>query len=185
MASLRLIPNLQLFRPADGFETALAWGMALERTDGPTALVLTRQKLPAIERTATGSSADPRRGAYLIAGDMRPDAVIAATGSELHLAVAARDSLLEEGLRINVVSIPCLEIFRRQDASYRLSLFPRGVRIATIEAGRTEPWRSLAGADGLTLGIDRYGASAPGGVVGEKFGFTPQAVTERIRAWLA
>lgn len=183
-ASLRLIPNLYLFRPADGFETALAWGMALERTDGPTALVLTRQKLPSIKRTATGASADPRRGAYLIAGDARPDAVIAATGSELHLAVAARDSLVEERFRVNVVSMPCLEIFSRQDASYRLSLFPRGVRVATIEAGRTDPWRGLAGAEGLTIGIDRYGASAPGGAVGEKFGFTPQAVTDRIRAWL-
>ena len=183
--ALRLIPNLHVFRPADGLETALAWGMALERTDGPTALLLTRQKLPAIVREATGELADPRRGAYLVAGEGRPHAVVAGTGSELQLAVAARKELAGEGKDLHVVSVPCLEIFREQDPAYREQLFPAGVPVATIEAGRTEPWRSLTGLDGLCIGIDRFGASAPAGVVAEKLGITRDHVTPRIREWLA
>lgn len=182
--ALRSIPNLNVFRPSDGFETALAWGAALERQDGPTALLLTRQSLPPTERTAKGDVADPKRGAYLVAGDDVPDAVVAATGSEVHLAMAARETLAGEGKKLNVVSIPCLEIFRRQGADYAAKLFPAGVRVATVEAGITWPWEGLAGKDGLTIGIDRYGASAPYAVVGAKFGFTPEAVTDKIRRWL-
>jgi transketolase len=181
--SLRLIPGLHLFRPADGLETALAWGMALERKDGPTAILLTRQKLPAIER-APGELSDPRRGAYLVAGDAEPDAVAVATGSELHLAVAARATLAAEGKKINVVSAPCLELFDEQDAGYRARLFPRGVPIVSVEAGSSGPWKAITGLDGLNLGIDHYGASAPAGVLAEKFGFTAEAVTRRIREWL-
>jgi len=183
-ASLRVIPGLHVFRPADGFETALAWGMALERDDGPTVLLLSRQKLPAIDRRATGDLADPRRGAYLVDGDSDPDVVVAATGSELHLAVATRATLSTEGKKVNVVSVPCLEIFLEQDPAYRAQLFPGGAPVVTIEAGVTDPWRVLAGADGLTLGIDRFGASAPAGVLGEKFGFTAESVVRRIREWL-
>jgi transketolase len=182
--SLRLIPNHWVFRPADGFETALAWGMALERRDGPTSILLTRQKIPPIRREASGELADPRRGGYLVAGERRADAIVVATGSELHLAVAAREALAAEGRRLSVVSMPCLEVFQLQDAVYKARLFPRGVPIATIEAGRTDPWRALAGPDGLTIGVDRFGASAPSAVVAEHYGLTPGAVTERIRAWL-
>ena len=183
-AALRVIPNLRVFRPADGFETALAWGMALERTDGPTALLLSRQKLPPIEREAAGELADPRRGAYLVARSDRPDAVLAATGSELHLALAARALLAETGKKIDVVSVPCLEIFLEQGRERRDRLFPKGVPVATLEAGRTDPWRVLAGPDGLTMGIDRFGASAPSAVVGEKFGFTAESVSARLLEWL-
>jgi transketolase len=183
-ASLRVIPGLHVFRPADGFETALAWGMALERDDGPTVLLLSRQKLPAIDRRATGDLADPRRGAYLVDGDSDPDVVVAATGSELHLAVAAREALAADGKKVNVVSVPCLEIFLEQDPAYRAQLFPSGAPVVTIEAGVTDPWRVLAGTDGLTLGIDRFGASAPAGVLGEEFGFTAESVVRRIREWL-
>lgn len=187
--ALRAIPGLDVFRPADGFETALAWGQALERLDGPTALLLTRQKLPPIERSARGATADPKRGAYVVAdadadGDGACDAIVAATGSELHLAVAAREALAAEGKRLRVVSVPCLERFRRQDAEYRAKVFPEGVPVATVEAGITWPWRELAGPRGLTLGIDRFGASAPAEVLGEKFGFTPDAVAAAIRDWL-
>jgi transketolase len=182
--TLRLIPNVHVFRPADGLETALAWGSALEREDGPTALLLTRQKVPAIRREATGELADPRRGAYLVAGDDRPDAIVAATGSELHLAVAARETLAGRGKRINVVSVPCLEIFRKQDADYRERLFPADVPTATIEAGLTDPWRALTGPGGLNIGIDRFGASAPAGVLAEEFGITPEKTTRRISDWL-
>jgi transketolase len=183
-ASLRVIPNLHVFRPADGFETALAWGQALERNDGPTAILLTRQKLPAVEREATGDLADPKRGAYLVAGDDRPDAVVAATGSELQLAVAARKALAGAGKRVNVVSIPCVERFVAQGPDYRARLFPTGVPVATIEAGITDPWRGLTGPDGLNIGIDRFGASAPAEEVARHLGLGEDTVTARIRDWL-
>jgi transketolase len=185
VASLRLIPNLHVWRPADGVETALAWGMALERKDGPSVLVLTRQKLPAIVRAAGTGENEMRRGAYLVAGSATPDAIVAATGSELHLAVGARAALETKGIRLNVISIPCMEIFQAEGPAYRNMLFPAGVPVATVEAGRTDPWRGLAGRDGLAIGIDRYGASAPGPVNAEKFGFTVEAVTSKIAEWLA
>jgi transketolase len=184
VASLRLIPHLHVWRPGDGVETALAWGMALERRDGPSVLVLTRQKLPPIERPGRIGERELRRGGYLVAGDEDPHAVVAATGSELHLAVGARAALATRGVRLNVVSMPCVEIFEEQDAAYRDSLFPAGVPVATIEAGRTDPWRGLAGPAGLTIGIDRFGASAPGPVVAEKLGLTVESATMRIAEWL-
>jgi transketolase len=184
VASLRLIPNLDVWRPADGVETALAWGMALERKDGPSAIVLCRQKLPPIDRPLRIGERELRRGGYLLVGDETPRAVVAATGSELHLAVGAREALATRGIKLNVVSIPCLEILQAQDAKYRHGLFPEGVPVATIEAGRTDVWRALSGPAGLAIGIDRYGASAPGGVNGEKFGFTVEAVAGKIEAWL-
>jgi transketolase len=182
--SLRLIPNLHVFRPADGKETALAWGMALTRTDGPTALLLSRQTLPPVDRRVSGDLADIKRGAYLVTGSDRPDAIVAATGSEVQLAIAAREALSAEGKKINVVSIPCLELLEEQHPVYKQRLFPGGVPIATIEAGCTYPWRALTGPDGLTIGIDTFGASAPASVNAQKFGLTPEAVTDRIRDWL-
>ena len=182
--ALRGIPNLHVFRPADGVETAVAWALALRRTDGPSALLLSRQELPPVEREATGELADLSRGAYLVAGEDRPHAVVAASGSELQLALAARKQLATEGKTLNVVSMPCLELFLGQDAVYRKRLFPEGVPVATVEAGSTWPWRGITGPDGLTIGIDRYGASAPAEVNAEKFGFTPDAVTAKLRDWL-
>ncbi len=182
--ALRLIPNHHVFRPADGFETALAWGMALERTEGPTSLLLTRQGVPPIEREATGELADPRRGGYLVAGGRRPDAILVGTGSELHLAVAARKALAEDGKNVNVVSIPCYEVFKSQDPVYRARLFPQGSRVCTIEAGRTDPWQALSGPEGLNIGVDSFGASAPSKVMGEKYGLTAEAVTAKVRDWL-
>jgi len=182
-SSLRLIPNLHVFRPADGYETAVAWGEALKRTDGPSALLLSRQKLPALAR-ATGELSDPRRGAYLIAGDDGPDAVVIATGSEVHLGLAAREALAAEGKRLNVVSALCLEVFQAQDQAYRDRLLPRDLPTASIEAGRTDPWARLTGRDGLNLGIDRFGASAPAGELAKQFGITEESVTQRLREWL-
>jgi transketolase len=185
VASLRLIPNLHVFRPADGVETALAWGHALASTDGPTAIVLTRQKLPVIERPHGFDLVSARRGAYRVAGDGRGRAVVAATGSEVHLAIGARAALEEEGIPIDVVSMPCVELFEEQAEGFKRALFPDGVPVATVEAGRTTTWRALAGPGGLTLGIDHFGASAPAGMLADKFGFTVPAVTDAIRAWLA
>ncbi len=184
-AALRAIPNLNVYRPADGLETAVAWGDALERLDGPTAILLTRQTLPAIERLPLTEATDPKRGAYRVAGSGTPDAVVVATGSELHLALAARATLAGEGRELHVVSMPCLERFEEQGAALHDALFPQGVPIATIEAGITSSWRGLTGRGGLNLGIDRYGASAPGEVVAEKLGLDAATVTARIRDWLA
>jgi len=182
--ALRAIPNLHVYRPADGHETALAWGMALARREGPTAILLTRQKVPEIQREATGELADPRRGGYLVVGDEHPEAVIAATGSELHLALEARQRLGAEGRKINVVSVLCLEVLDEQDPVYRMRLFPEGVPVATIEAGITAPWRVLAGPDGLTIGIDRFGASAPAEELARHLGLNADDVVDRLREWL-
>lgn len=182
-ASLRLVPNLRVFRPADGLETAAAWGLALERTGGPTALLLTRHKVPALDRSAARPLADLRRGAYVVADASGPEAVVVAAGSEVHLALGAREALSPRR-RLRVVSAPCLELFFEQDAAYRNDVLPPGVPVATIEAGRTDLWRSLAGPEGLTIGIDRFGASAPMQVLAERFGFTRESVTERIDRWL-
>jgi transketolase len=179
--ALRLIPGMDVYRPADGQETAAAFGLALRRTDGPSSILLTRQKLPAIARQEKDDLGDVARGAYRVAGEGNPRAILAATGSELHLAVAAREAL---GKDVHVVSVLCFELFQRQDEAYRQRLFPEGVPVATIEAGRTDPWRALAGPRGLTLGIDTFGASAPAEVLAEKFGLTAETVTARLREWL-
>ena len=183
-AALRLIPGVHVYRPADGLETALAWGHAVERTDGPTCLLLSRQGLPAIDRMNGNQDPNLKRGGYKVMGEGTPDAVVAATGSELHLAVAASRTLAGEGRNIHVVSIPCLERFEEQDPAYRAELFPAGVPVATVEAGRTGPWRALCGRDGLAIGIDRFGASAPAAVLAEEYGMTAAAVADRLRGWL-
>lgn len=182
--ALRTIPNLHVYRPADGLETALAWGMALERSEGPTALLLTRQTVPTLERPA-GANEAAKRGAYALTAENDPQAILVATGSEVQLALAARQALAAEGKRLQVVSMPCVERFLEQDAEYRQALIPDGTPVATIEAGITEPWKMISGRRGLNLGIDRYGASAPASVLAREFGFTPESVTERIRQWLA
>jgi transketolase len=138
----------------------------------------------AIEGEPAGELADPRRGAYLVAGGSGPDAIVAATGSELHLAMAARETLAGEGLVLSVVSVPCLEVFNEQEPAYKEKLFPKGLPVATVEAGVTAPWREIAGRNGLTIGIDRFGASAPADVLAERYGMTAAGVTARIRDWL-
>jgi transketolase len=182
--ALRLIPGLDVWRPADGFETALAWGMALERGDGPSALLLSRQKLPAIVREKRPERDDLARGAYIVSGHASPDVVLCATGSELHLAVGAREALAGDGHEVRVVSIPCLDRLLAQPAAYRETLFPAGVPCASIEAGRTGPWAEIVGPQGLSIGIDTFGASAPAEVLADRFGFTVESVTARVRAWL-
>jgi transketolase len=183
--SLRLIPNLHVYRPADAMECAAAWTHALTRTQAPTALVLSRQKIPAIER-APGF--DPRSlldGAYVLTDVDSPELVLIATGSELHVAVEASRILAKGGRRIRVVSAPCLEAFAALPKARQDRILPPGVRRASIEAGRTTPWRSLVGTDGITIGIDRFGASAPWEVIAEKLGLIAQTVASRLMAELA
>jgi transketolase len=185
LAALRMIPNLAVARPADALETAAVWTMALTRKDAPTAFALTRQKLPAVKHDAGFDPKNVLKGAYIAqeATGGKPDIVIIATGSEVQLAVGARERLEKNGKKVRVVSAPCLEVFEKQDAAYRDAVLPRGAKRVSIEAGITPPWCRWVGENGLSLGIDHYGASAPDKVLAQKFGFTVDSVTERIAAW--
>jgi len=184
VASLRLIPGLQVIRPADGIETAMAWRAALEY-GGPTALILTRQKLPVIARQASFTPADALKGGYVVSSpDGVPDVVIMASGSEVHVAVEAAGIMSAAGITSCIVSIPCLETFIAQPAAYRASMLPTGIPRVAFEAGRSESWGRLIGCDGLFIGIEHFGASAPDKVLAEQFGFTAPQVAERIREFL-
>ncbi len=185
VASLRLIPGLQVIRPADGMETAMAW-MAAVQYEGPTVLILTRQKLPVIERSNTFAPVDVLRGGYVVSTpETSPDVVIMASGSEVHVAVEAAAALGAEGIKARIVSIPCLETFREQSADYRAAVLPAGVPRVAFEAGRGESWGRLIGCDGLFIGIEHFGASAPDKVLAEQFGFTTPQVTEKIKTFLS
>jgi transketolase len=183
LGSLRLIPNLHVIRPADGPETAEAWRAALGRTDGPTALVLSRQELPPLDREERNSAAGLHRGAYVMAeasGEGDPELILIATGSELWLALAAREELEQrEEVRTRVVSMPCWELFEQQPQSYQDQVLPPQVtRRLAVEAASTALWHRWVGHLGGVVGIDHYGASAPGGQLLQRFGFTPDNVVE-------
>ncbi len=180
-ASLRLIPHNAVWRPCDAVETMIAWIAAIERSDGPTCLILSRQNLPHFDRQAQ-ALADIRKGGYVLADCEGAAAVtLLATGSEVALAVQARDALAVEGISARVVSMPSCDEFDRQSAEYRASVLPRTVPVLAIEAGVTQPWRAYTGFDGDVIGIDRFGESAPAGQVAEALGLTVQAVTARAR----
>ena len=183
--ALRAIPHLTLFRPADAVEVAMAWAWMLAQAKGPSALVLTRQKLPAIARSESFQPRDVWRGGYVLAeaAGGPADATLIATGSELALAVAARDALAARGIRLRLVSMPSVELFQRQDAAYQQQVLGPAP-VASLEAGATQGWYRYVGRDGLALGIDRFGASAPLNDLAEYFGFTPAQVSDRIAAWL-
>jgi transketolase len=185
VASLRMIPGLQLIRPADGLETALAWQAALQHNNGPTILILTRQKLPVIDRPATFATADALKGGYIVAAPAgKPDVVIMASGSEVHVAIDAAKILVAQGIAARIVSVPNLGEFQAQPAAYRDEMLPAGVARVAFEAGRGESWGTLLGCDGLFIGIDHFGASAPDKVLAEQFGFTAPQVAEKIAAFL-
>ncbi|MEA3338711.1 MAG: transketolase [Chloroflexota bacterium] len=182
LAALRAIPNLVVIRPADANETAAAWRAALERRDGPTALILTRQKLPVLFETMRNSAQQVARGAYiLVESSGAPHALIIASGSEVHLALEARELLAQRGIGVRVVSMPSWELFDTQPLEYREAVLPPPVtaRLA-IEAGVTLGWGKYVGSAGAVIGLDRFGASAPYEVLVEKFGFTAEAVAEWV-----
>ncbi len=184
VATLRLIPGLQVLRPADGVETAAAWQAALQY-HGPTALILTRQKLPVIARSASFTPADALKGGYIVSSpDGAADVVIMASGSEVHIAAEATEILASQGIKARVVSVPCLETFVAQSAEYRGQVLPAGIPRVAFEAGRGMPWGSLIGCDGLFIGIEHFGASAPDKILAEQFGFTTPQVAEKIRVFL-
>jgi len=182
VASLRLIPNLEVWRPADKAETAAAWADAIERRDGPSALVLTRQGLPDQPRDPEQRAAIRRGGYVLREAESTLDAIVIATGSEVALAVAAADQLAADGIGVRVVSMPNPGRFRVQDAAWRESVLPPAVRTrVAVEAGVTACWQGLVGDGGAIVGIDRFGASAPAGKLFEAFGLTANRVAETLR----
>ena len=181
LAALRTIPNLVVIRPADAAETAEAWRVALEHQDGPVALALTRQKLPALERPAGATAAELKRGAYVLADAKgTPDVILLASGSEVEIAVEARNRLAQQGVQARVVSMPSWELFEKQPPAYQDQVLPPEVnaRVA-IEAAVPQGWERYVGRDGLVIGLDRFGASAPYEVLMEEFGFTAENVTSQ------
>jgi transketolase len=184
-ASLRLIPNMQVWRPCDTVETAVAWACAIERKDGPTSLLLTRQNVPFVKREPRQIESI-RRGGYIIsdAAGAAPRGIVIATGSEVALALAAQKLLAQEGVPVRVVSMPSTTAFDRQDAAYRESVLARGLPRVAVEAGVTDYWRKYVGLEGAVIGIDRYGESAPGGELFKHFGFTPEKVVAAVKSVL-
>jgi len=188
LASLRAMPNLHVVRPADANETAAAWRMALERTTGPTLLALTRQKIPVLPPEKVFRVDGAVRGAYVLedAEDGRPDVLLLASGSEVSVAMAARKLLAEEGVKARVVSMPCLERFEEQEAAYREAVLPPSVPArVSVEAGSTFGWARYVGDRGASVGIDRFGASAPAERIFRELGITPEAVRDRAKSVLA
>ena len=181
VSSLRLMPNLDVWRPCDSVESALAWIKTVERRDGPSALVFSRQNLPFQKRGAQ-ALAGIARGAYVLADCAgAPQALILATGSEVQLAMGAQAKLAEEGVRVRVVSMPSTSVFDRQDAAYRETVLPRGVPRVAVEAGVSDYWRKYVGLEGAVIGIDRYGESAPGPELFKYFGFTVDNVVAAVK----
>ncbi len=187
LASLRAIPNLTVIRPADANETVVAWRVALEQRSGPVALILSRQSLPILDRSSLAPAEELVRGAYVLAEAEggQPDLILIATGSEVHLALAARERLAERGVRARVVNMPSWELFDRQPESYRQAVLPPHVtaRLA-IEAGVSQGWHRYVGPAGDVMSIERFGASAPYKVLQEKFGFTAENVAKQALALL-
>jgi transketolase len=184
VASLRLIPNMRLWRPCDTVETAVAWTDAVARQDGPTSLVLTRQALPPMTRTAA-QRADIAKGGYVL-GDSEgaPECVLIATGSEVALAIEAAQGLTAKGRRVRVVSMPCTDVFDAQAQAYRDSVLPPGVPRVAIEAGVTDGWWRYVGTGGAVIGMHSFGASAPAKQLFEHFGFTRDNVIRTVEGLL-
>jgi len=182
-AALRVIPGMDVWRPCDTVESATAWIAAIERSDGPTALLLTRQNVPFQKRDAHTVAAI-RRGGYILADAQEPKAIIVATGSEVQLAMGARQKLAEEGIAVRVVAMPCTSVFDRQPPMYRdVVLIPTLPKVA-VEAGVSDFWRKYVGLEGAVVGIDRYGESAPGAKLFEYFGFTADNVIKAVKSVL-
>ena len=187
LASLRAMPNMMVLRPSDATETVEAWRVALQHKEGPVGIVLTRQKLPVLDRTVLASASGLAQGAYILAEASRssPDVILIATGSEVSLALEAHARLVRDGIQSRVVSMPCWELFERQPQAYRDAVLPPRVRArVAIEAAAPFGWERYVGLEGAIIGVARFGASAPGPVVMREFGFTPEHVVETAKARL-
>ena len=188
IASLRAMPNMLVLRPADANETVEAWRIAMKHTGGPVGLVLTRQKLPVLDRKRLGAAAQTARGGYVLIDadpDLAPEMILIATGSEVSLALAAHDQLCSEGIRSRVVSMPSWELFDAQPLEYREAVLPPAVLArVSVEAASPFGWERYVGLAGAIVGVDRFGASAPGPVVMEHYGFTVAHVVETVKGVL-
>jgi transketolase len=177
--SLRAIPNMTVIRPADANETAMAWKVAIEH-DGPVSLALSRQKLPILDTKTYPVAEGAPRGAYVLAeADSGPDVIIIASGSEVHLALDAREELKSKGVNARVVSMPSWELFEKQSDEYKQKVLLSDVPKLAVEAGVTLGWHKYVGEGGDVIGVDRFGTSAPGKDALEKFGFSVENVVER------
>ncbi|NBE83615.1 transketolase [Micromonospora rubida] len=187
LTALRAIPGLDVVRPADANETAWAWRQALEHTDRPTALALSRQPLPTLDRSTLGGAEGVTKGGYVLAeaSNGKPQVIIVGTGSEVQLCLTARERLEADGTPTRVVSMPCQEWFFAQDEAYRESVLPRGVKArVSVEAGIGMSWRGIVGDSGESVSLEHYGASAPHSVLFEQFGFTPDRIVAAAHAAL-
>lgn len=183
--SLRVIPNLCVIRPADALETAMAWQTACLNQHKPTALLLSRQKLPVLHKYAAVIHDNAGKGAYVLdAGQGEAKAVIIATGSEVHLALEAQAELAEEGICVSVVSMPSWDMFEMQSEEYKKSVFPEGLPKVAVEAGVTLGWSRYTGSEDNVIGINKFGASAPGGTVMKEYGFTAENVAAKVKSLL-
>ncbi|MFD0697847.1 transketolase [Paenibacillus sp. GCM10027628] len=188
LPALRVIPGITVLRPADANETSEAWRYALTQSDGPVALVLTRQNLPILEGTVEGAKANLSKGAYVVsdAANGKPDAQILATGSEVQLAVAAQKLLQAEGINVRVISMPSLELFEKQPQAYKDSvILPEVKKRLAVEMAYPLGWERYVGDQGSVLGISTFGASAPGDLVLKEYGFSPENVVARVKALLS
>ncbi|MBC3908673.1 transketolase [Undibacterium umbellatum] len=184
VSSMRLIPNLDNWRPCDTVESAAAWAHAVKRNDGPSTLIFSRQNLPYQERSAQ-QIADIQRGGYVLQDAADAKAVLIATGSEIELAVKSAAELAQQGIAVRVVSMPSTDVFDRQDAAYKAAVLGKGLPRIAIEAGVTDFWYKYVGLEGAVVGIDTFGESAPAGVLFKYFGFTVDNVVAKVKATLA
>ena len=183
-SAMRYIPNMDVWRPADSVEVAVAWTAAVERMDGPSSLVLSRQGIPGRSHDAADFDA-MRKGAYVLSeANGAADVIIIATGSEVDLAAKAQEALAADGVNARVVSMPSTNVFDRQDQAYKDSVLTPGVKRVAVEAGVTDFWRKYVGLEGAVVGIDTFGESAPGGVLMEHFGFTVDNVVKTVKSVL-
>ena len=181
LSSLRLIPNLWVIRPCDPNEVSVAWEIAIERKDGPTAIILTRQKVPVLDRNIYPTADNIKKGAYVLADtDSSPDIVILASGSEVHLALQAKRMLEDRGIKTRIVNMASFEIFEQQEEKYKLEVIPRNVRKVAIEAGRGLCWYKYVGENGLVISIERFGKSAPYQDLIKDFGFEGEKILYEI-----
>ncbi len=182
LAALRATPNVNVFRPADANETAYCWKAAIESADSPSLLVLTRQGLPTLDRSVFGDANGTENGAYILKKESEEsiDLIMIATGSEVHIALETATMLEEKGYSIRVVSMPCVELFEKTSGDYRESVLPKSVKNRiSIEAGATYGWHKWVGSEGLTIGIDQFGVSAPYQQAYEYFGITPEKIASK------
>jgi transketolase len=183
VSSLRLIPNLDNWRPCDTTESTVAWGAAVKRKDGPSTLIFSRQNLPFMERDAA-TVANIAKGGYVLRDVANPAAVLIATGSEVELAVKAAETLAGQGIQVRVVSMPSTDVFERQDAAYKAAVLGRGIPRVAVEAGVTDFWYKYVGLEGAVVGIDTFGESAPAPVLFKHFGFTVENVVAKVKSVL-